>query len=161
MIATIAGPLLSGLLILGAPQARAETRQEPPPLAPDVQTELSTWLEKHGQPPDRYVAGLFAGHDVVFLGEMHRAKHDALLSSPSSSHSTKPGSARSPSSSCALKKQPLIDSLLARRPCRWGGGSSSLRTACPICPLNCSACFSMAPRLKSLLNIYVLLVKGI
>lgn len=36
-------------------------------------------METQGQPPVDYVVDLFEDHDVVFLGEQHRVKHDPLL----------------------------------------------------------------------------------
>lgn len=52
---------------------------DPPPIDPVLQSKLAAWLEVEGDTPERYVVGLFSGHDVVFLGEQHRVKHDALL----------------------------------------------------------------------------------
>ena len=51
------------------------------PVAPDpqFQSELETWLAEHGKKPEDFVVGLFANHDVVFLGEWHRIKQDPEL----------------------------------------------------------------------------------
>jgi hypothetical protein len=43
-----------------------------------IQT-LAGYLEEHGQAPEEYVVGKFATHDVVFLGEFHKIRHDELL----------------------------------------------------------------------------------
>ena len=59
--------------------AGCESRTSPPRLEPALQATLAAWLADHGQTPTDYVVGLFAGHDVVFLGELHRVKHDVLL----------------------------------------------------------------------------------
>lgn len=52
---------------------------DPPALDPELQAELAAWLSGHGKPPDEYVIDLFSDHDVVFLGEQHRVKHDVLF----------------------------------------------------------------------------------
>jgi hypothetical protein len=49
---------------------------EPPPLSDELRSELATWLAANGTSPQDYVVDLFSGHDVVFLGEQHRVKHD-------------------------------------------------------------------------------------
>jgi hypothetical protein len=65
-----------GLLIL---MACSNTEQGPPPIEHALQSKLSVWLDAEGVTPERYVVGLFSDHDVVFLGEQHRVKHDVLL----------------------------------------------------------------------------------
>lgn len=40
---------------------------------------LAKYLEKHGRSPEEYVVSKFVDHDVVFLGEFHRIRHDALF----------------------------------------------------------------------------------
>ena len=62
----------------GCSTGRAEPG-DPPPIDPVLQSKLAAWLEGEGDTPERYVVGLFSDHDVVFLGEHHRVKHDALL----------------------------------------------------------------------------------
>ncbi len=52
---------------------------KPAALSPAQQTELATWLQENGQDPTSYVTNQFNDHDVVFLGEMHRIKHDVLF----------------------------------------------------------------------------------
>jgi hypothetical protein len=77
---TSATLLLLGLFLTAScTGGNADSPRDPPPLSPGRRAELSAWLEKHGEPPDRYVVGLFADHDVVFLGEQHRVRHDPLL----------------------------------------------------------------------------------
>ncbi len=51
----------------------------PPALSAELQAELETWLEQHGQAPIDYVLGLFRDHDIVLLGEQHRIRHDVEL----------------------------------------------------------------------------------
>jgi hypothetical protein len=50
-----------------------------PRLDPDLQAELTTWLRENAMSPEAYVLSTFNDHDVVFLGEYHRIRHDALL----------------------------------------------------------------------------------
>jgi len=40
---------------------------------------LRVWLGKHGRAPEEYILSKFADHDVVFLGEYHRIRHDPVL----------------------------------------------------------------------------------
>ena len=65
-----------GILIL---TGCSKTEQDPPPIEPALQAKLAVWLDTEGQAPERYVVDLFSDHDVVFLGEQHRVKHDILL----------------------------------------------------------------------------------
>lgn len=50
-----------------------------PALNPSVETELNGYLQQHAQTPETYILSKFKDHDVVFLGEYHRIKHDPLL----------------------------------------------------------------------------------
>lgn len=61
------------------PQVEGRALIEPPALEPKLQAELDAWLAERGKDPVDYVVGLFADHDVVFLGEQHRVKHDPLF----------------------------------------------------------------------------------
>jgi hypothetical protein len=70
--ATFLAMVLLGCIPLGCGEARVE----PAALDPQFQSELNDWLAEHGKPPVDYVVSLFADHDVVFLGEWHRIKHD-------------------------------------------------------------------------------------
>ena len=40
---------------------------------------LQSYLAEHYQTPEDYVISKFADHDIVFLGERHRLKHDVAL----------------------------------------------------------------------------------
>lgn len=46
---------------------------------PEVVARLKAYAEAHGMPPADYVVSKFNDHDVVFLGEVHRVKHDVDL----------------------------------------------------------------------------------
>lgn len=48
------------------------------PAAAD-KAELAAYLKAHWASPEDYVVGKFKDHDIVFVGEYHRIKHDALL----------------------------------------------------------------------------------
>jgi len=67
------------LLILAGCRSNETGPGDPPPVDSLAQRSLATWLEAEAETPERYVVGLFAEHEVVFLGEQHRVKHDALL----------------------------------------------------------------------------------
>lgn len=71
--------LVIGLLGIAAGTVYALRADPPPALSPVQQAELATWLQENGLEPAAYVAGRFDDHDVVFLGEMHRVKHDVLF----------------------------------------------------------------------------------
>jgi hypothetical protein len=43
------------------------------------QQELAAYLKAHPQSPEEYVVEKFKTHDIVFLGEYHRIRHDAEL----------------------------------------------------------------------------------
>ncbi len=43
---------------------------------PQVLEGLAAYIEHNHQAPEEYVLGKFADHDVIFLGEVHRIKHD-------------------------------------------------------------------------------------
>ena len=70
---------LCGLLVIAADASTGAVPEDPPSLDPVRQSELAAWLEAHGDTPEGYVVRLFSDHDVVFLGEQHRVKHDVLL----------------------------------------------------------------------------------
>jgi hypothetical protein len=60
--------------------AAEEVERRPlPELAPELQAELTDYLKQHWQSPEAYVVSKFKDHDVVFLGEYHRIKHDVQL----------------------------------------------------------------------------------
>ena len=67
------------LLVLSASSIGKSEPRDPPSINPALQSKLAAWLEVEGETPQSYVVGLFSDHDVVFLGEQHRVKQDALL----------------------------------------------------------------------------------
>ncbi len=64
------------LILISACSKTTPSSINPSAISEDLQTELESWFGEHGRAPDTYVAGLFANHDVVILGEQHRIKHD-------------------------------------------------------------------------------------
>jgi hypothetical protein len=108
--------LLLGLFVTASGTGGdARPPQEPPPLSPALQAGLSGWLESHGKPPERYVVDLFADHDVVFLGEQHRVKHDPLLVQALLPKVYEAGVHVLAYEFGRREDQPLIDSLLAEK----------------------------------------------
>ncbi|MFH1841703.1 MAG: ChaN family lipoprotein [bacterium] len=76
----LVGWMLCWLLGLGCLTACDRTdRIDPAPLDPALRQELETWLTVAGAPPVEYVCQLFQRHDVIFLGEQHRIRHDVEL----------------------------------------------------------------------------------
>jgi hypothetical protein len=49
------------------------------PLEAEELQSMVTYLHQHGQPPDDYILSKLQSNKVVFLGEMHRIRHDVLL----------------------------------------------------------------------------------
>lgn len=47
-----------------------------PEIPANIHVTLARYLENHGRTPEDYILGKFDDHDVVFLGEFHRVKHD-------------------------------------------------------------------------------------
>lgn len=41
--------------------------------------QLAAYLKTHGKSPEDYVIGKFSNHDIIFIGEYHRIKHDVEL----------------------------------------------------------------------------------
>ncbi len=75
----VTGLALIGLLVLPACSTGAPEQGDFPSIDPALQSKLAAWLEAEGETPEDYVVALFLDHDVVFLGEYHRAKHDVVL----------------------------------------------------------------------------------
>ena len=74
----LAAPLafaLPPLAMLGT-DALGRTRADP---AGETNDDLIAYLKSHWQPPEDYVICKFRDHDLVFLGEGHKFKHDVEL----------------------------------------------------------------------------------
>jgi hypothetical protein len=50
-----------------------------PSLDLDLKAKLTQYIIEHHKTPEEYVVGKFTTHDIVFLGEYHRIKHDVEL----------------------------------------------------------------------------------
>lgn len=50
-----------------------------PTLEPKLENELNSWLGSHSSTPEEYIVAKFDDHDIVFLGEFHRIRHDPML----------------------------------------------------------------------------------
>lgn len=62
------------------PYAAAAADKLPLPEVPaDQKQELLQYLQANWKSPEQYVISKFADHDILFLGEYHRIKHDTLL----------------------------------------------------------------------------------
>lgn len=85
----------------------------PPPLDPGLRAKLAGWLETHGEDPRHYVVSLFDDHDVVFLGEQHRVRHDVLRVQSLLEPLYYAGIRVLATEFGRREDQPLIDSLLA------------------------------------------------
>ena len=76
---TATGLALALVLFLSGCTGLGDVPADPPPLSDELRAELAGWLEANERTPRDYVVGLFSDHDVVFLGEQHRVKHDVEL----------------------------------------------------------------------------------
>jgi hypothetical protein len=109
-----------GLVLLVSCTGTGQTPKDPPPIDPIVRGELSSWLEKNGESPISYVTGLFSDHDVVFLGEQHRVKHDPVFVQSVIPAAYKAGVRILAFEFGRREDQQLIDSLVTRR--EWDEG---------------------------------------
>ncbi len=74
----VGGGLAVLSVLLG--RACAAPVQKPLPVLPKAQQEeLTQYLKQHWQSPEKYVVSKFQDHDIVFLGEAHRVRHDVQL----------------------------------------------------------------------------------
>jgi hypothetical protein len=71
--------LISGVAVVLTLVGCSPERLQLPTLDPGRRAELMAWLDEHGSSPEEYIAAKFIDHDIVFLGEYHRIRHDALL----------------------------------------------------------------------------------
>ncbi len=75
--------LAAGLIVLGlvrtSGQETAPAKIPLPALDPKLEADLSAYLRKSFQSPEDYILGKFKDHQIVFVGEFHRIRHDTLL----------------------------------------------------------------------------------
>lgn len=110
--ATVFGLLAAAICACSCSEL-AKRRIDPPPLDRELRAGLAAWLEREGMEPVEYVTGLFDGHDVVFLGEVHRVRHDVLLVQSLIEPLHRSGVRVLATEFGRREDQPLIDSLLA------------------------------------------------
>jgi hypothetical protein len=104
------GVLVSLLL---ASSGACQSRRSPETLDPALRAELESHLAAHGKRPVGYVVGLFADHDVVLLGEIHRIQHDVRLVQALVRPLYEAGVRTLAIEFARREDQPLLDSLLA------------------------------------------------
>jgi hypothetical protein len=96
------------VVIAGGCSEQAEhTTEVPAHLRPYVE-----YVKQQGQSPTEYIASKFADHDVVWLGEHHRIKHDPLLVQQLVPVVYERGVRGLATEFARKEDQPLIDSLL-------------------------------------------------
>ncbi len=83
-----------------------------PDLDPQLQQELTAYLRQHLLKPQDYIINKLQDHDIVFLGEMHRARHDPELVQRLIPMLYRNGVYNLGMEFACHKDQPLIDSLL-------------------------------------------------
>jgi hypothetical protein len=103
--------LITIFLVLGCSNRESQTRSLPS-VDPVLQEKLAGWLVANGESPEEYVVGLFSDHDVVFLGEYHRIKHDLLFVQSLAKPLYEAGVHVLATEFGRREDQPLIDSLL-------------------------------------------------
>lgn len=106
--------LIPLLLLLGA---ASSDRAPLPALDPALQQRLVSFLQAHAQTPEEYVVSKFRDHDVVFVGEYHRVKHDPELIRNVIPLLHRAGVTTLATEFARREDQPLIDKLLRAR--RW------------------------------------------
>jgi len=92
--------------------AFAQEKLPLPVLSDSLRAELSGYLQAHRLTPEEYVISKFADHDVVILGEQHRARQDPLLVQRLIPLVYKAGVYNLGFEFARRADQPLIDSLL-------------------------------------------------
>jgi hypothetical protein len=93
--------------------ASGEDKLPLPSLDDSLRTELVDYLTNHRMTPEDYVVSKFADHDVVILGENHRARHDPILIQKLIPRVYSAGVHILCTEFARRVDQPLIDSLLA------------------------------------------------
>jgi len=73
-LAVVLFALIGSLFLAGCTADYSEISSIDP-----VVTALENYLNDNHQTPEEYIVGKFADHDLVFLGERHRLKHDVAL----------------------------------------------------------------------------------
>ncbi len=72
--------LLAVVILIGILLLLLYPRKEPfPALSNSMRQELETYIVKNYKTPEEYVLSKFKSHDIIFLGEYHRIKHDVEL----------------------------------------------------------------------------------
>lgn len=72
--------LLAVVILIGILLLLLYPRKEPfPALSNSMRQELETYIVKNYKTPEEYVLSKFKRHDIIFLGEYHRIKHDVEL----------------------------------------------------------------------------------
>ncbi len=84
-----------------------------PDLDSALEQKLSTYLKEHFQAPEEFILSKFDHHDIVFLGEMHRARHDPELVQRLIPLLYRNGIYNLGMEFACYRDQPVIDSLLA------------------------------------------------
>ena len=92
--------------------AVAQDKVPLPELNEELRLDLETTLAEQGKPPVEYVLEKIADHDVVVLGEMHRARQDPLLVQQLITRLPEAGVYSLCTEFARRVDQPLIDSLL-------------------------------------------------
>jgi hypothetical protein len=71
--------ILAAAFLVTSRDAFAQEKLPLPVLDDSLRAELTGYLQTHRQTPEEYVINKFKDHDVVILGEQHRARQDPLL----------------------------------------------------------------------------------
>lgn len=76
-------PVLAGLALASGATIKAQETTPAkiplPVLDAKLEADLSDYLNKHLLSPEDYILGKFKDHQIVFVGEYHRIRHDVLL----------------------------------------------------------------------------------
>jgi len=71
--------MICGVILVFVSVGCGYEKEPLPTLEPDHRAVLRAWLDDNGAPPEQYILSKFTDHDIVFLGEYHRIRHDVIL----------------------------------------------------------------------------------
>lgn len=67
--------ILAGIILILYPQKKLSL----PAIEQSMRAELEAYIIEHYKTPEEYIIDKFMDHDIIFLGEFHRIKHDVEL----------------------------------------------------------------------------------
>jgi hypothetical protein len=77
----VAGLVIGACILAGCSGSEegSSSAEGGPAVSPKLVTTLTEYVLDHYQTPEDYISSKFSDHDIVFVGEFHRIKHDPEL----------------------------------------------------------------------------------